>query len=279
MIKINQLTKFLQKTILEKKYLRALPNNHLYEDIFLVSYPKSGNTWLRFLIANAIKAHYKIDRKVNFFTINDIIPQVVLNKQKSKQSNQFRTEGIFGRNELPRIIKSHSEYNPYYERVILLIRDPRDVIPSYFDHLRKNNIISNNLNISDFIKHKRYGICSWYKHTNSWLINSKGNQNLQFFYYEDFLENPYNTLNRLMTLFGINLDEKALKQAIESSSREKMMELEKDTHSNYWTQIEQKSFVNSFKIPGGKKLNYKDKRYIEDYTKVLAEQLGYKYDN
>ena len=40
------------------------------DDTFLVSYPKSGNTWARFLIANLIHPGEKID----FSNVNRIIP-------------------------------------------------------------------------------------------------------------------------------------------------------------------------------------------------------------
>src|SRR2546430_17117355 len=46
--------------------------NHLVfpDDVFLVSYPKSGNTWTRFLIANLVFP----DRHPDFSNINQLIP-------------------------------------------------------------------------------------------------------------------------------------------------------------------------------------------------------------
>ncbi len=114
----------LPRNLYQKMYYnRSLPKNHVVEDVFLVSYPKSGNTWLRFLIANALKVHYNVEQDVNFFNILDIIPSII-------GDGNLRLGGSFGRTDIPRIIKSHSAYNPYYYRVILLVRDPRDVMIS-----------------------------------------------------------------------------------------------------------------------------------------------------
>ena len=143
------------------KYGRSLHKNHVVEDVFLVSYPKSGNTWLRFLIANAIKVHYNVEQDVNLFNILDIIPSII-------GDGNLRPEGPFGRTDIPRIIKSHSAYNPYYYRVILLVRDPRDVMISYYYYLKDRKQIDDKLEISEFIRHTKYGINRWTEHTKSW---------------------------------------------------------------------------------------------------------------
>ena len=62
------------------------------DDTFVVSYPRSGNTWTRFLIANLVYP----EKNVGFTNIEKLIPDT------SSQSN--RTLKSTPR---PRIIKSH----------------------------------------------------------------------------------------------------------------------------------------------------------------------------
>lgn len=42
------------------------------DDLFLVSYPKSGNTWTRFLVANLVYP----ERNPDFSNINDLLPDI-----------------------------------------------------------------------------------------------------------------------------------------------------------------------------------------------------------
>ena len=44
------------------------------DDVYLVSYPKSGNTWLRFLIANLIHPQ----EEVNFLNIESVLPSIYI---------------------------------------------------------------------------------------------------------------------------------------------------------------------------------------------------------
>ncbi|WP_043995868.1 sulfotransferase domain-containing protein, partial [Microcystis aeruginosa] len=186
------------------KYGRSLHKNHVVEDVFLVSYPKSGNIWLRFLIANAIKVHYRIDQDVNFFTILGIIPS-------PRGKINLQPTGPFGRTDLPRIIKSHSAYNPYYYRVILLVRDPRDVMVSYYHYLKGLKQISEATTISELIRDDKYGIMSWVKHSKSWYFDhNPASQRIKIFRYEDFLEDTKLQLFLLMESLGMIMDDSSL---------------------------------------------------------------------
>src|SRR5271169_1412716 len=81
------------------------------DDTFIVSYPRSGNTWTRFLLANLLHP----DVTVNFTTIEKLIPDV------EAQSSRYMK-----RLPSPRVIKSHQYFDHRYRKVLYVVRDPRD---------------------------------------------------------------------------------------------------------------------------------------------------------
>jgi hypothetical protein len=248
------------------KFKNNLPLNHLVDDVYIVSYPKSGSTWFRFLIANAIKLHYNINREVNFFTIKDIIPGV-------ENRQNMNTKGPFGISELPRILRSHASFNPYFRRVILLVRDPRDVMISYYYHLLNYKIINQSSGLSDFIYNQSYGIHSWKKHTESWLPKEeKAGKILKLVRYEDLKKNTEIELNKILDLLGISIDKELLHLTIEASSITKMKESE-NKHLHYLNP--ETLFVRKAKSTQGEELKEKDKEYIENIAFKLLSELGY----
>lgn len=259
----------IDDTITQKKYARLLPSNHTLSDVFLVSFPKSGNTWLRFLIANAIKVHFEIDRQVSFFTIHDIIPDIYL-------SRNLAPHGPFGRTDLPRMIKSHAAYNPYYFRVILLVRDPRDVMISYYHYLKERNTIAPNFSFSEFISSKKYGVSAWNQHTQSWYATLKQGQTIQIFQYESFLRQPQQTLYRLMDLLGIGMSDRAIETAIALCSKDNMKQSENTHRSTYLMQHQTRPFVRQGEATG-RKLSETDRSLIETATRDTARWVGYDY--
>src|SRR5437762_8950223 len=79
------------------------------DDVFLVSYPRSGNTWTRFLIGNLLHP----DQAVSFANVEAIIPEIYFNSDRSLRSHAR-----------PRLLKSHECFQPLYKRVIYITRDP-----------------------------------------------------------------------------------------------------------------------------------------------------------
>ncbi|MDB6057814.1 MAG: Sulfotransferase, partial [Verrucomicrobiales bacterium] len=90
------------------------------EDVFIVGYPKSGNTWFQNLISGLI---YGVDSRLcPTRLVNDIVPDVHFNEYYHRYST-------------PMFFKSHSLPRPDYRRVVYLLRDGRDAMVSYFHYL------------------------------------------------------------------------------------------------------------------------------------------------
>src|SRR5712675_2194548 len=106
------------------------------DDTFIVSYPRSGNTWTRFLIANLLHS----EQPVTFANIEQLIPDC------EAMSSRY-VKGV----ARPRIIKSHEYFDPRYKKVIYIVRDPRDVALSYYDFSRKYRHIEDSYPLTSFV--------------------------------------------------------------------------------------------------------------------------------
>ena len=106
------------------------------DDTFLVSFPRSGNTWTRFLVCNLINP----DDPVNFAQLESRIPEIYDVTDRDLRA--------FPR---PRIIKSHECFDPRYKKIVYIVRDPRDVLISYYEFQLKRRVISDELSLEEFV--------------------------------------------------------------------------------------------------------------------------------
>jgi Sulfotransferase domain len=91
------------------------------DDTFIVSYTRSGNLWTRFLVANLVHPNTEI----RLSNIEQLVPDTTVCSNRALK-----------RTPRPRFIKSHNDFDHRYKKVLYIVRDPRDVMLSYYHFQR-----------------------------------------------------------------------------------------------------------------------------------------------
>ena len=227
--------------------------------IWIASYPKSGNTWVRSLLSTYL---YTEDGIFNFNLLKKIL------KFPSKKYLEFFTKdfsdikkiseywiaaqnriNLYNENESI-FLKTHSalctlENNSFTNKantqaVIYIVRDPRNVITSISNHFSFNieesynfMIDNNRMLVADKWGGKNFGIGemlgSWSQHYKSW-------QNIKFapilnIKYENLITDTKNSLitiiNFLQRFIEIKVDNKKILKTVESCNFENLSKMEK----------------------------------------------------
>jgi hypothetical protein len=239
------------------------------DDIFLVSYPKSGNTWTRFLIANLVYP----EKNPDFSNINDLLPDV---EGMSKRDLARATR--------PRILKSHEYFDPRYPKIIYVVRDPRDVVLSEYHFDIKRRAIADDFPLPQFVSrfvrgelNHPYG--TWGENIATWLHTRRGDPRFLLVKYEALQAQAMDEMGRIARFMGISPDPKRLAFAIKQSSADRMRELEKK-QGHLWSSTREtrqdKPFVRSAKAGGWKvELPEASIAEIESAWGGLMREIGY----
>ena len=187
------------------------------DDTFLVSFPRSGNTWTRFLICNLMNP----DDPVDFAHLESRIPEIYDTTDRDLRA--------FKR---PRMIKSHESFDPRYRKIIYIVRDPRDVVVSYYEFQLKRRVISDDCSLEDFVPRfmdaefePKTG--SWRDHVVSWMATRLGSPNFLLLRYEEMLANTKQEGAKIASFIGVDASPERIARAVELSSADRMRKLEK----------------------------------------------------
>jgi hypothetical protein len=242
------------------------------DDTFLVSYPRSGNTWTRFLVAHLVNP----EQPATFANIESRIPEIYL----------FPDRVLLGLPR-PRILKSHECFDPRYKRIIHIVRDPRDVAISHYYYSIKRRTLPESCGIEQYLPRflagnvtstmERYGC--WGDHVRSWLAFCDGQSGFLTLRYEDMLENPKRELSKVASFLGVDVSPKQLSRAVELSSATHMRKLEKE-QSRKWKLTkatrQDQPFIRNASSGVWKSVLPKDSVLaIESAWGPLMKQLGY----
>ena len=277
--------------------------------IWLASYPKSGNTWVRHFLASLIYSNQgKVGlEKLGFimqYPKRDQFEKLVTNLDDFNQikKNWINSQNLINSDNKLNIFKTHHVLcslgkDNFTDKkntlgAIYVVRDPRNVISSILYHFNLSNteealnfiqtedkFIGNVKNKVNYPLHTLIG--SWKTNYNSWKFSGK---NFLLVKYEDLILNPNTEFKRIANYItnttNIKFSEEQIKKGIDESSFENLQKLE-----------DKNGFIESIKDPEkkrkkkffnlGPRNDWKkslDKKFvdeIENSFKDEMKELGY----
>lgn len=278
--------------------------------IWIASYPKSGNTWIRSFISSIL---FSKDGKIKNFDILNNIDQYPT-KQYFKnlitdyndaiqiQKNWIPSQDLINKDKKIKFLKTHHIYCKYGENsftnnsntlgVIHVVRDPRNLISSIKYHwsltsnheaMKKLFDIQNATGIN-VLKNKEYSfpvmISSWKNHYNAW---KKIKKNYLLIKYEDLIEDPKSQLliiiSYLKKFLKFSINDDKIKNILETTSFDNFKTLEKRglfNESNLDETGQIKTFFNGG--PNKKWQDFLEKNIsneIEEKFEAEMKELGY----
>jgi len=240
------------------------------DDAFIVSYPRSGNTWTRFLVANLLHP----DEHVTFANIERLVPD--------SEAQSARYLKAIPR---PRAIKSHQYFDPRYKKVIYIVRDPRDVALSYYDFQRKYRHIEDGYplsrSVNDFVTGNlsSWDWGTWGENVGSWIATRYRQAGFLLLRYEDILADTEREITRIAAFLDIPTSPQLLANTIERSSAKRLRSLER-AQGDKWVSTKNKRsdipFIRSASSGGWKNnLPPESVAAIEAEWGHLMTRLGY----
>ena len=185
-------------------------------DILLTSFPKSGNTWIRFFLCNLISIEEWDGETVTFPKLDATMPELGV-------SNLLRS---WPHETIPRVVKTHKSHWPFFgeRRSILLVRDPRDVMVSYYHFEKGKKQGQFDGSFSAFLHHPKFGLRAWCEHLCSWRDSAD-----VIIAYERLKEDDLREFTRMLDAVDISLSPSLTKRAAERSRFEEVRKIESES--------------------------------------------------
>jgi hypothetical protein len=240
-------------------------------DVFVAHYPRSGSTWLRFMLFEILT-----QKDGEFDDVNRDIPDVGGQRDAvALLPNQGR------------LIKTEEAFRPDYRRAIYLVRDGRDVALSEYAYQKAQGWID--CSFDDFLKMfvngnaNPYG--SWEEHARSWIespLNARGD--LMLVSYRELRQKSEPTLTRIAEFLKVRVPAQVIQNAIQNNSLHNMRKKEdRAPQIGYDPRAksiaEEKRFVRSGAVGGWReRLTPAQAEYLQRNTGKMLVRLGFEED-
>jgi len=199
--------------------------------IWLASYPKSGNTYLRFLLYNYLYGEVR-----ESIQVERVMPDLHKILSRGGRIHVEKDINIFCKTHF-----AYSDQHPYIEHTagaIYILRNPRDLLLSNlrYSKLTSDHVIDESEFVRTFIQNlgvtrwRKENMGTWPENIASWL-NATSKHPTLFIKYEDLRLNTMVTFKSVLKFLNLKIDAEKMKSSIKRCSIESMKALEKSEKS------------------------------------------------
>lgn len=179
---------------------------HLGASTFLVSFPKSGRTWLRTMVEYAVEREYGAAAKQGLWSfVHDDDPFWRRPAELASRKTEFR-----------------------YKRVILLTREPKDVLVSSFFHKRDRQGLWTG-SLQEYLAQPIGGLETWVRYHEIWRAHAQEPLAFMEISYEELHADAVGQLQRVLAFLGRPVPDETLAEAVRHASFERMQARERES--------------------------------------------------
>lgn len=187
---------------------------HRQTQIYVLSYPKCGRTWLRLMIGKALDEHYRLGTTNpmelgRMHALHRDIPRIRVTHEHAHRAE---------------LIEANKQRFAD-KTVVFLVRDPRDVVVSmYFEASRRSTLFAGEL--GDFIRQRVGGLDAILEYYNAWAASMDVPRRFVMVRYEDLHRTPASVLASVLGTMELPVSPAAIETAIGFASFDNMRKLE-----------------------------------------------------
>jgi alcohol sulfotransferase len=228
----------------------------------ICSYPKSGQTWLRFMLARLLVRHYGIDLDLDLTNVFWVIADD--EKEPSRGWPVFR----YART-VPTIGATHLPYDPKAHQgcaITFIVRDPRDVLVSYWLH-RSHQMHRFDGELGAFVRDPRYGVAGLLAYLEMWSP-VLDRPSCLVVTYEEMHEDTGGTLRRVAAHFDVPATDAELEDAVEAGRFSRMRA--KELRSGVAGHVYDRSREEALRVRRGRVRGYAE--YLDPADELLIRR-------
>ncbi len=217
--------------------------------VWIASYPKSGNTWIRIFLYHLIRLTEGVERTDNdldaldrasgyesrFFSLFEELLEKPLTEATPKEVAEIRASAhaaVAERAESVLLIKNHNVLGNVFGHpmvnlnvsagTIYMVRDPRDIVLSLADHLGCNvdqaiDVMNRSAYSTENSKESAFEVWgSWSEHVKGWtMVPSEA---VIIVRYEDLLSDPFTQFTKVIRHLRQKPSEDHIREALKLST-------------------------------------------------------------
>jgi hypothetical protein len=198
-------------------------NRYRTTDVFFLGYPRSGTTWLRFMLGRYIQL-LSGERTLRLYGHYDWLGRC--EKSSVGPPMNFSHGGIHWFETSPQEITPEKFVAPFLNKqIVLIVRYPLDVLVSNWAY--DKNISGKEIrNLSNYLDDPIVGLDRYFHYHNLWAATRKQFSDFLLCRYEDLAASPRFQMMQLVEFLSLSLDHNKINVAIDYASLQNMKRIQ-----------------------------------------------------